>query len=144
MADADVSFEEIAETFELLDDWEDRYRYVIELGKALPGLPDAEKTAASKVDGCVSQVWVVAETRSGQDGAPRFHFEGDSDAFIVRGLIAVLRALVSGRRAVEVAELDALDAFSRLGLDSHLSPQRSNGLRAMIERVRALAASAAA
>ncbi|MEM1420241.1 MAG: SufE family protein [Pseudomonadota bacterium] len=136
------SFAEIEETFELLDDWEDRYRYVIDLGKDLPGLPEAQRSALTKVDGCASQVWIAPEIREEQ-GAAHLYFEGDSDAHIVRGLIAVLRALLSGRPASEIAASDPLAEFRKLGLDSHLSQQRSNGLRAMIERLKSLAAQAA-
>lgn len=139
---SEPSFEEISETFELMDDWEDRYRYVIELGKALPGLSDAQKTAETKVDGCVSQVWLVSELKPGPSGAPHLYFEGDSDAFIVRGLIAVLRALLSGKAARDIAAADPMAAFAALGFDSHLSPQRSNGLKAMVARLKNLAAAA--
>jgi cysteine desulfuration protein SufE len=128
-------FETIAEDMAFLDDWEDRYRYVIDLGKAMPPMPEALKTAATKVDGCASQVW-IAPRRDGD----RIDFEGDSDAMIVRGLIAVLRALYGGRRADEILAVDAPAAFARLGLDQALSSQRSNGLRAMVERLRAIAA----
>lgn len=131
------SFEEISETFDLMDDWMDRYRYVIELGQALPGLPEADRTAETKVDGCASQVWLKTAGRPGPDGAPHLHFEGDSDAHIVRGLIAVLRALVSGRRADDIVGMDTIGEFDRLGFGEHLSSQRSNGLRAMIRRIEA-------
>ena len=140
MAERPAAFEEIAETFELLDDWEERYKYVIELGRGLPGLPDSQKTSDTKVEGCASQVWLVSELRSDPNGAVSFHFEGDSDAFIVRGLIAVLKALLSDRPASEVAAADPIADFAELGLDSHLSPQRSNGLRAMIARLKKLSA----
>lgn len=135
-ANVTPDYAEIEETFELLDDWEERYRYVIDLGKKLPGLPDDAKNAATKVDGCVSQVWIVSETRMAPDGRKSFHFDGDSDAFIVRGLIAVLSALLNGKTPQEVAAADPLSEFAKLGFDSHLSPQRSNGLRAMIHRLR--------
>ena len=133
------AFEEIAETFEFLDDWEDRYRYVIDLGKAMPPLEDARKVPATKVEGCASQVWLVPEI----DGAT-FQFRGDSDALIVRGLIAVLSALYNGRPVAEVPGVDAGAELGRLGLQDHLSAQRSNGLRAMIQRIRETAAAAAA
>jgi cysteine desulfuration protein SufE len=132
---ASTAFEEIAEDFEFLDDWEDRYRHVIELGKAMPAMDAALKQPASKVHGCASQVWLVARIR---DGA--FHFQGDSDAMIVRGLIAVLVALFEGLALSEVLKVDAAAELARLGLDQHLSAQRSNGLRAMLERIRVLAA----
>ena len=139
---ATPSFEEIAETFELLDDWEERYRYLIELGRDIPGLPDGDKTDASKVDGCVSQVWITTAQQDGPSG-PLFSFEADSDAHIVRGLIAVLRALLSGTPADKVAASDPIESFAQLGLDSHLSPQRSNGLRAMVVRLKTDAAAMA-
>ena len=135
------SFDDLVETFEFIDDWEDRYRYVIDLGKRLPPMDDALKTATTKVDGCASQVWLAPEIEDGPDGR-RLSFLGDSDAMIVRGLIAILRLLLSGRSPQAILETDALDAFRQLGLDQHLSAQRSNGLRAMIARLRALASAA--
>ncbi|MGF1658314.1 MAG: SufE family protein [Rubrimonas sp.] len=132
-------FEEIAEDMAFLDDWEDRYRYVIELGKAMPPLDEALRTPGAKVDGCASQVWIVPALREG-----RVAFDGDSDAMIVRGLIAVLRALYCGRTPQEAAALDAQAALARLGLDQALSAQRSNGLRAMVDRLRAFATEAQA
>jgi cysteine desulfuration protein SufE len=129
------AFEEIAETFAFLGDWEERYREVIDLGRALPPMPEALKVPATKVDGCASQVWIHPETTSG-----RFDFQGDSDAAIVKGLIAVLHALYAGLPPEEVRKVDAQGALARLGLDNHLSAQRSNGLRAMVERIRASAA----
>ena len=131
------SFEEIAENFAFLDEWEDRYRYVIDLGRGMRPLSDALKVPATKVDGCASQVWLVPRVEgSGEDA--RFHFEGDSDALIVRGLIAILRAYYDGARLSDVAGLDVHGALSQLGLDRHLSAQRSNGLRSMISRIRGL------
>ena len=135
---ATPAFEEIAETFEFLDDWEDRYRHVIEMGRDMEPLDDALKVPATKVDGCASQVWLVPRIEDG-----RFDFQGDSDAIIVKGLIAILHALYSGREVGEVPGVDAQAELRRLGLDEHLSSQRSNGLRAMIERIRSTAASAA-
>ena len=135
---ASDDFEAIAEDFEFLDDWEDRYRYVIELGRKMPPLEDALKVPATKVEGCASQVWLHAEIEGEGRGA-RFGFRGDSDAMIVRGLIAVLRALYNGLSPAEVLAVDAQGALGRLGLDAHLSSQRSNGLRAMVARLRALA-----
>jgi len=132
------SFSEIAENFSFLDDWEDRYKYLIELGQALPPLPEAERTAANKVSGCVSQVWLVATNSN--DAEKRIFFSGDSDAMIVKGLVAVLLALYSGRPASEVAETDALAVLDELGLREHLTTQRSNGLAAMVKRMRAEAA----
>jgi cysteine desulfuration protein SufE len=138
---ATPAFEEIAENFELFDDWEDRYRYVIELGKEMEPLPDALHAPAYKVDGCASQVWLVPEIEEG-GSTPVLTFRGDSDAMIVRGLIAVLRALYSGIPVSEVARIDAQAEFGRLGLDQALSAQRSNGLRAMVARIREIAAAA--
>jgi cysteine desulfuration protein SufE len=133
------AFEEIAETFEFLDDWEDRYRHVIELGKAMPGLEDAVKVPATKVDGCASQVWILPRI-DGDGPQAVFHFSGDSDAMIVRGLIAILHALYDGLNVADVVRVDAGGELARLGLNDHLSSQRSNGLRAMVERIRLLAA----
>jgi cysteine desulfuration protein SufE len=133
------AFEEIAETFAFLDDWEDRYRHVIELGRAMEPLDPVFKVPATKVDGCASQVWIRPILTGSGPGA-RFDFQGDSDAMIVRGLIAVLHALYSGLTAAEVGAVDAPAALARLGLDEHLSSQRSNGLRAMVGRIRAIAA----
>lgn len=139
---ASAAFEEIAETFAFLDDWEDRYRHVIELGKAMPPLPAALKVDALKVKGCASQVW-LHPVIAGQGPGARFDFEGESDAMIVRGLIAILHALYAGLTVGEVLAVDAPRELARLGLDRHLSAQRSNGLRAMVDRIRALAAEAA-
>lgn len=139
---ATEAFEEIADTFEFLEDWEDRYRYVIDLGKAMPPLEEAFRVSATKVDGCASQVWIVPEVEgSGPDA--RFSFRGDSDALIVRGLIAVLAALFNGVSVAGVMKIDAPAELARLGLNDHLSSQRSNGLRAMVERIRAHAGAAA-
>ncbi|MEE9388892.1 MAG: SufE family protein [Paracoccaceae bacterium] len=135
---ASVAFEEIAETFEFFDDWEDRYRHVIELGKAMPALEEAFRVPATKVDGCASQVWILPDI-SGQGPDAVFSFRGESDAMIVRGLIAVLHALYAELTVAEVLKVDAAQELARLGLNDHLSAQRSNGLRAMVERVRLLA-----
>ncbi|SLN71546.1 SufE family protein [Roseisalinus antarcticus] len=140
---AQPAFEDIAETFEFLDDWEERYRHVIELGRAMDPLEEALKVPATKVDGCASQVWLVPFVE-GQGAGAVYHFRGESDAMIVRGLIAVLHALYDGLPAGEVGRVDARAELERLGLNDHLSAQRSNGLRAMVERIRAQAASAAA
>ncbi len=126
------SYDEITETFALLDDWEDRYRYLIDLGKTLPPLPEAWRTAENKVQGCASQVWL----KSGIDQG-RMTFAGDSDAHIVKGLVALMIALNSNKTPAEVLDTDALAIFRTFGLDAHLSPQRSNGLRSMVERMRA-------
>ncbi|MFN6979318.1 MAG: SufE family protein [Gemmobacter sp.] len=129
-----AAFDEIAETFAFLDGWEDRYRHVIEMGKAMPAMPEALKVPATKVEGCASQVWIHPRIEAG-----RFDFVGDSDAMIVRGLIAILHALYAGLPVDEVARVDAAAALKRLGLDEHLSAQRSNGVRAMVGRIRAAA-----
>ena len=131
---ATARFEEIAEDFDFLDDWEDRYRHVIDMGKAMDPLEDAFQVPATKVDGCASQVWMVPQVRDGV-----YSFRGDSDAMIVRGLIAVLHALYDGLLVAEVQKVDAHAELGRLGLNDHLSAQRSNGVRAMIERIRATA-----
>lgn len=135
---ATQAFEEIVEDFEFLEDWEDRYRYVIEQGKAMDPLDDALKVPATKVEGCASQVWLHPVISDGV-----FRFDGDSDAMIVRGLIAVLRRLYCGLSVAEVLAVDARVEMERLGLNEHLSSQRSNGLRAMIERIRLVASEAA-
>ncbi|MEO8241839.1 MAG: SufE family protein [bacterium] len=132
---ASQRFEDLADTFDFLDDWEDRYRHVIELGKAMPPLDDTFKVPALKVQGCASQVWLRPVIEGG-----RFDFEGDSDAMIVRGLIAILHDLYSGLTLPEVLAVDAPFELGRLGLNDHLSAQRSNGLRAMVERIRTVAA----
>ena len=135
MAQAD--FEDLVETFELLEDWEDRYRHVIELGKALPDMPEALKMPTTKVDGCASQVWLHITIDNGV-----LTFIGESDAIIVRGLIAVLMTLYSGLQVSEIGRIDVLAELGRLGLNEHLSSQRSNGLRAMVTRVVKTAAAA--
>ncbi|QRM54694.1 SufE family protein [Sinorhizobium sp. BG8] len=129
-----TALEQIIDDFAYLDEWEDRYRYVIELGKALPDLPEDKRTSTNKVQGCASQVWLVTHAGGGED--PLLTFEGDSDAHIVRGLVAIVLAIYSGKRASEVADLDALDVFNRIGLVEHLSSQRANGLRSMVKRIR--------
>lgn len=138
---ASAAFEDLAETFEFLDDWEDRYRHVIDMGKAMDSLDEAFRVPATKVDGCASQVWIRAQIDgTGPDAV--FAFQGESDAMIVRGLIAVLQALYSGERVADVAEIDAPSELGRLGLNDHLSAQRSNGLRAMVARIQSLAIAA--
>ena len=132
---AQEAFEEIVETFEFLDDWEDRYRHLIELGKAMPAMDDALKVPATKVEGCASQVWLHAS-----DDAGRLHFQGDSDAMIVKGLIAVLLSLYNGLTPEEARAIDTKSELERLNLTDHLSSQRSNGLRAMVDRIQATAA----
>ncbi|WP_424967890.1 MULTISPECIES: SufE family protein [unclassified Dinoroseobacter] len=140
---ATEAFEDIAETFEFLEDWEDRYRHVIDMGKAMPPLDEAFRVPATKVDGCASQVWLLPQIEGAGSGAV-FDFQGESDAMIVRGLIAVLHALYSGLPVGEVLAVDAPAELARLGLHDHLSAQRSNGVRAMVERIRKLAAEAQA
>lgn len=130
----------IIDNFDLLEDWEDRYRYVIELGKTLPPLPEDEKNEDNRVRGCASQVWVVTDVdRSGAE--PHLTFRGDSDAHIVKGLVALILTIYSGHTAKEILNIDALDIFASLGLKDHLTPQRSNGVRSMVERIRRDAAS---
>ncbi len=133
-----TSLEQIIDDFAYLDDWEDRYRYIIELGKALPDFDEADKTAENKVSGCASQVWLVSSDGGGAD--PVMNLRGDSDAHIVKGLVAIVLALYSGRKASEIAALDALDTFTEIGLVEHLSAQRANGLRSMVKRIRGEAA----
>ena len=139
-----TTIDEIVENFELLDQWDDRYRYVIELGRTLPPLPQAAYTEANKVRGCASQVWLLTHVKPDGGAGPSLSFEGDSDAHIVKGLIAILLALYSGKRAKEILDTDALALFDRIGLRENLTPQRSNGLRAMVERIRAEAKAALA
>lgn len=134
---ASPAFEDIAETFDFLDDWEDRYRHVIELGRAMPPLDKGFMVDALKVQGCASQVWLRPVIADG-----RFDFQGDSDAMIVRGLIAILHALYAGLPLAEVAKVDATAELGRLGLNEHLSSQRSNGVRSMVARIRETAARA--
>ena len=138
----DTRIDGLLEDFGFLDDWEDRYRYVIELGRGLPELPDAERTDANKVRGCASQVWLVSEIVA--NGEPRLKFRGDSDAHIVRGLIAILFALYSGRTPREILDIDAESTFAQIGLREHLTSQRSNGLTSMVARIRADAEAALA
>ncbi|MCH9808569.1 MAG: SufE family protein [Alphaproteobacteria bacterium] len=134
-----MTLAEIRDDFEFLDDWEDKYRYVIELGKALPEMPEAAKTDANKVRGCVSQVWLATTHED-----DRLHFEGDSDAMIVRGLVAILLAIYQDRSPDEILKTDAREVFNELGLKDHLTPQRSNGFVSMVERIQSDAAAAKA
>lgn len=134
---ASAAFEEIVEDFDFIEDWEDRYRHVIDLGKDMDPLDAALKVPATKVDGCASQVWLHPRIEAGV-----FSFDGDSDAMIVRGLIAVLRCLYNGLTLAEVQAVDARAEMERLGMNEHLSSQRSNGLRAMIERIHLTASEA--
>ncbi|MBO0905964.1 SufE family protein [Jiella sonneratiae] len=136
------TIDEITADFELLDDWEDRYRYLIELGRALPGLSPDEMNEDTKVRGCVSQVWLVGTSDAARP--PHLSFRGDSDAHIVKGLVAIALVLFSGRTSDEIQAIDAEAVFSRLGLQEHLTPQRSNGLRSMVARIKNDAREAAA
>ncbi len=138
-----MSLDEITADFEVLDDWEDRYRYVMELGRALPALDPALKIDVNKVRGCASQVWIVSTIVPSTSGLPpRLEFVGESDAHIVRGLVAILLAAYGGKTAPEILAFDAEAALAGLGLNDHLSPQRSNGLASMIKRIKADAAAA--
>jgi cysteine desulfuration protein SufE len=133
-----MDIKRILEDFEVLDSWDDRYRYVIELGRALPPFPEPARTDSNKVQGCASQVWLISHAKpAANGGGPRLEFEGDSDAHIVKGLIAILFALYSGQPARKILDTDALALFDRLGLREHLTPQRSNGFRSMVDRIRA-------
>ena len=138
-----AKIDELVSDFALLEEWEDRYRYVIELGRDLDTLPDSERTPENKVQGCVSQVWIRTDVRAA-NGSPILVFQGDSDAHIVRGLIAILFMLFSGRSADDILAVDAPAVLARLGLDEHLTPQRSNGLFAMVKRIQADAEAARA
>jgi cysteine desulfuration protein SufE len=129
------SIDEIVSNFELLDEWEERYRYVIELGRQMEALPEAAHTDANKVRGCASQVWLVTRLEPA-NGEPVLHLVGDSDAHIVRGLVALLISLYNGKTPSEALSTDALGLFKELGLSEHLTPQRSNGVRSMVERIR--------
>ncbi|WP_265515672.1 SufE family protein [Nitratireductor luteus] len=137
-----ITIDAIRDDFAFLDDWEERYRYIIELGNDLDSFPDEARDDRHKVRGCVSQVWLVTETGDGAD--PVIRFKGDSDAHIVRGLVAIMMALFSGRRASEITAIDAEQTMRELGLDEHLTPQRANGLRAMIKRMKDEAGAAVA
>lgn len=128
--------DEILDNFDLLDEWDDRYRYIIELGRSLESLPADAHGDTNKVQGCASQVWLETKVQPNGASGPVLHFRGDSDAHIVRGLIAVLLALFSGRHARDVLATDAIATFERLGLREHLTPQRSNGFRSMVDRIR--------
>ena len=131
-----AQIDDITENFTLLDEWDDRYRYVIELGRSLDPLPEDARTDVNKVQGCASQVWLSTSVQPGGEAGPVLEFRGDSDAHIVRGLIAILFALYSGQPARDILATDALGLFDSLGLRDHLTPQRSNGLRSMVERIR--------
>lgn len=131
-----MTIDDIRDNFELLDEWDDRYRYVIELGRTLAPMSDTEHSAANKVQGCASQVWLSTRVTADEHG-PILLFSGDSDAHIVRGLVAILLAMVSGKHASDILTADPIALFERLGLREHLTPQRSNGFRSMVSRIRA-------
>ncbi len=137
-----MTTDDIIENFSLLEDWDDRYRYVIELGRGLPPLAEREHSAANKVQGCASQVWLATSVAGNGTRGPVLTFLGDSDAHIVRGLIAILFVAFSGKPARDILAIDAIALFERLGLREHLTPQRSNGFRAMVERIKSDAQSA--
>jgi cysteine desulfuration protein SufE len=137
-----ADIEEIIDNFAILDQWDDRYRYLIELGRELPPLTEAAHSEANKVQGCASQVWLDTSVRPDGNGGPVLTFAGDSDAHIVRGLIAILFAIFSGRPAKTILATDAIALFERMGLREHLTPQRSNGFRSMVERIRSDAGAA--
>ena len=131
-----TTIDDIRENFELLDDWDERYRYVIELGRTLEPMPETEHSAANKVQGCVSQVWLSRNVERNDAGEALLKYRGDSDAHIVRGLVAILLTLYSGRTPQQILATDALAIFDEFGFREHLTPQRSNGLRSMVERIR--------
>ena len=131
-----MTIDDIRENFELLDDWDDRYRYVIELGRTLEPMPEAEHSATNKVQGCVSQVWLSKKIERDDAGGALLKYRGDSDAHIVRGLVAILLTLYSGQTPQKILATDAIAIFDEFGFREHLTPQRSNGLRAMVERIR--------
>jgi len=139
-----TGIDEILDNFSVLDDWDDRYRYLIELGRQMPPLAQSAYTEANKVRGCASQVWLETDVRPNGASGPVLTFVGDSDAHIVRGLIAILLALFSGRTAKDILGTDALAVFEKIGLREHLTPQRSNGFRSMVERIRSEARTALA
>jgi cysteine desulfuration protein SufE len=129
------TIDEIIDNFSLLEEWDDRYRYLIELGRTLAPLPDAARNDTNKVQGCASQVWVSTQVKPNGGHGPMLEFVGDSDAHIVRGLIAVLFALYSGKPARDILSTDAIALFEKLGMREHLTPQRSNGFRSMVNRI---------
>lgn len=139
-----MTIDEILDNFSLLDSWDDRYRYVIELGRMLEPLPESERNEANKVQGCASQVWLATRRKADGEGGPVLSFVGDSDAHIVRGLIAILFAIYSGKNARDILSTDAVALFERMGLREHLTPQRSNGFRSMVERIKSDARAALA
>ena len=138
-----MTLDEIVETFDLLEDWEERYRFLIDLGRTLDPLPEAAHTEANRVRGCASQVWIATAVDHEEGQPTRLAFKGDSDAHIVRGLVALTLALFSGKTPAEILDADFLALYAKLGLSDHLTPQRSNGVRAMVERIRSDARAAA-
>jgi cysteine desulfuration protein SufE len=133
----DMTIDQILSDFEVLDSWDDRYRYIIELGRKLAPLPDAARSEANKVQGCASQVWLVSSAHPAKSGGgPVLELLGDSDAHIVKGLIAILFSLYSGQAAKKIIDTDAIALFEKLGLREHLTPQRSNGFRSMVDRIK--------
>lgn len=132
---ANTAFETLKDDFEFIDDWEERYKYVIELGKNMQALPDNEKSEQNKVHGCVSQVWIKSQFPPDENGTKRLTFLGDSDAMIVRGLVAILQILLNNQPLSDVISIDAANELASLGLNEHLTPQRSNGLSSMIKRL---------
>jgi cysteine desulfuration protein SufE len=139
-----TSLDEIVANFDLLEEWDDRYRYLIELGRSLDPLPEEAHSEANKVRGCASQVWLESQAEAGPGPQTRLSFRGDSDAHIVRGLVALTLAIYSGRTAAEIIATDAFATYEKLGLAAHLTPQRSNGVRSMIERIKSDARAASA
>ena len=131
-----TTIDEIVDNFALLEEWDDRYRYLIELGRTLSPLSDAARSDINKVQGCASQVWLSTDVKPNGTGGPVLNFVGDSDAHIVRGLIAVLFAIYSGKHARDIVSTDAVALFEKLGLREHLTPQRSNGFRSMFNRIK--------
>ncbi len=137
-----MNINEIVENFQFLDDWEDRYKYLIELGNTLEQFPEDQRNAENKVNGCVSQVWIISHQNNGPD--PVIKYCGDSDAHIVKGLIAITLAIFSGKRASDIIEVDEVSYFKEIGLQEHITPQRSNGLISMVKRIKDIAASSGA
>ncbi len=136
----DLTIEDVIETFSLFDDWEDKYRYVIELGRMLPPFPEGARTDENKVRGCTSQVWILPHLSD--ENPPRFYFDGDSDAHIVKGLVAITMLIYSGKTPKEAIEIDARAILDQIGLSEHLTPSRSNGLFSMVTRIREMATEA--
>jgi cysteine desulfuration protein SufE len=139
-----MDIDEIIDNFALLDEWDDRYRYVIELGRGLAPLEERDRNQINKVQGCASQVWLASTMDPDGQGGPVLSFVGDSDAHIVRGLIAILFAVYSGKHASDILSTDAVELFNRIGLREHLTPQRSNGFRSMVDRIKSDAQAATA